>query len=238
MEIHLWTIDVSQNSRRISQNRSLNELEIARANRFKYPELGEKWAFFRQALREILAQHLSQQAKKIEFETNENGKPWLKNSKNEKNIFFNLSHSGSRAIVAVTSLCEIGVDVEKQKKVAELDAIANRFFSQSEQKALASLPSSQRQAAFFRIWTRKEALIKANGLGMSMPLDKFNVPISTLKDWVELEINNRCAKNGHYYLYDVMINGEYDAALCLYSDDLKIEERPQLLYYEYQAIDF
>lgn len=235
MNIDLWSIDIGQNSNGSMKNTCLNEFEIARANRFKFPELAEKWAFTRQALREILAEYLLQSAETINFEIAENGKPWLKSKLENKPIYFNLSHSGYKALIAITSICEIGVDVEKQKNMTELEEIAKRFFSQKECNALLALPNSQRQAAFFRIWTRKEAVIKANGLGMSMPLDKFNVPITTFNDWIELVISNSCAKNGHYYIYDVIINKEYEAALCLYSDDMKLEQKPKIRYYDYQA---
>lgn len=238
MEIDLWSIDISQNAKKIKENPSLNDVEIAKAHSFKFPSLGEIWAFTRQALRDILSQYLSIPADSIKFEIEERGKLWVRGKSPDKNIFFNLSHSGSKALVAVTSICEIGVDIEKQKILAELDDIAKRFFSHSEYETLLALPNLQRKAAFFRIWTRKEALIKANGLGMSMPLDKFNVPVADIDDWMQLEILDSCAKNGHYYLYDVMINSEYDAALCLYSGDVKLKGRPRLRCFNFQTNDF
>jgi len=88
---------------------------------------------------------------------------------------FNLSHTGALAALVVTEGVDIGVDVELADPVKE--DIAGRFFSVPEQKALAALPEAEQTRGFHRCWTRKEALVKALGDGLSAPLDGFAVSI-------------------------------------------------------------
>lgn len=88
---------------------------------------------------------------------------------------FNLSHSGEMALVAVTRLGAVGVDVEQVRPLDDMMGIAGQFFAPGERARLAEMPSPHRQRAFFDCWTRKEAYIKGIGLGLSRPLDQFEV---------------------------------------------------------------
>jgi phosphopantetheinyl transferase len=81
------------------------------------------------------------------------------------NLEFNLSHSGDFALVAVTQGRKVGVDVERIRQGISSHVIAQQYFSKAEVAELQSLPFEQREAAFFTCWTRKEAYIKAQGLG-------------------------------------------------------------------------
>lgn len=97
------------------------------------------------------------------------GKPYLRDS----GIFFNLSHSGSWAVCAV-SACEVGCDVEK---IAPIDLeIAKRFFFRTEYDDIAAQTTEEtRNEMFYRYWTLKESFMKATGLGMKLPLDAFRI---------------------------------------------------------------
>jgi 4'-phosphopantetheinyl transferase len=92
-------------------------------------------------------------------------------------VEFNLSHSGILALYAFTSGRAVGVDVELIRKVPDADDLAERFFSPTETALLRALPPDRRSLAFLACWTRKEAFIKALGLGLSCPLDAFDVTI-------------------------------------------------------------
>jgi 4'-phosphopantetheinyl transferase len=89
---------------------------------------------------------------------------------------FNLSHSGERALLALGVGRPVGVDIEQHRALDPL-ALARRFFSRDEIDALDRLGGQARAEAFFRCWTRKEALIKAMGDGLSFPLDSFAVQL-------------------------------------------------------------
>ena len=90
--------------------------------------------------------------------------------------FFNLSHSHGMATLAVSSSFDLGVDIELIRPI-EAEDLARRFFSAAENAALASLGEEHRLEAFFNAWTRKEAYLKAIGLGLAAPLDAFDVSL-------------------------------------------------------------
>jgi len=105
-----------------------------------------------------------------EFAFGENGKPYIKNC---TGFYFNLSHSGSRAVCAVSD-SEVGCDVEIIKE-AHLD-LAKKFFSKDECFAVENAPSKEdKKSMFYRIWTGKESYIKATGEGMKEKLSSFSV---------------------------------------------------------------
>ncbi len=93
----------------------------------------------------------------------------------EGGIRFNLSHSEGVGLVALTRQTEIGVDVERVRALPEADELVKRFFSRREGIAYAQLPSDQKPAAFFNLWTRKEAWLKATGEGIAHSLHLVEV---------------------------------------------------------------
>ena len=90
-------------------------------------------------------------------------------------IRFNVSHSGDLWACAVAVGREVGLDVEAVDPDRKVSSLATRHFSRAEADALAALPAAERTAAFHRVWTRKEAWLKARGFGISVPLDSFEV---------------------------------------------------------------
>jgi len=90
-------------------------------------------------------------------------------------LYFNLTHSDGLAALGVSAAPELGVDVEQVRPLKE--DIAERFFSPGEVAALRALPEDQQLPAFYRCWTRKEAVVKAIGEGLSRPLDSFDVTL-------------------------------------------------------------
>lgn len=138
-----------------------------RADRFVAEKHGQAYRAGRARLREILGGYLDQPPEALAFEYNAHGKPSLPDGP-----AFNLSHSGGWAALAVTDQ-PIGVDIEAIRPVEA--AVAKRFFTPVEQAALAA--AGRWDLAFFQIWTRKEAFVKACGPGLSMPLSDFDVSL-------------------------------------------------------------
>lgn len=104
-----------------------------------------------------------------EISLNEYGKPYF----SDQGVFFNLSHSGDRA-VCIMSDAEVGCDIERIRNVD--NNIAYRFFSENEQKYVCSFDSEDElKRAFFRVWTLKESILKCVGTGMHIPLRSFSV---------------------------------------------------------------
>lgn len=155
----------------------LSERERARAARFRRERDAHRWSVARGALRHILGEALGVASAGLEFDEGEHGKPSVRGA-GARGLAFNLSHSGGMALVAVTDGHEIGADVEEIVAMDDMSLVAERHFAPEERAALFALPEPERLDAFFRIWTRKEAYIKAIGHGLSHPLDRFAVSIA------------------------------------------------------------
>ncbi len=135
----------------------------------------------RASLRQILAHFLDTRPQLVVLRTSPTGKPFLENSP----ICFNLSHTTGMVLIAITLKHEIGVDIESatQNPAApsfDFESLAQRFFTPAEHAALLAFPPAERLRAFYRCWTRKEALLKATGTGIS-GLKTFEVPPSPLR---------------------------------------------------------
>ncbi len=156
--------------------------ERERAARFRFAEHRRQYIICRGTLREILSRYVELNPARIAFVYNRHGKPGLRDSPRGSDVRFNVSHSGGWALQAVTRAIEVGIDIERIDSRffnADLacERIPERFFSPRETAQLRALPADQQTAAFFRCWTRKEAYIKARGLGLALPLDSFDVSL-------------------------------------------------------------
>jgi len=105
------------------------------------------------------------------------GKPSLSTGYGVPPLYFNLSHSGEVALLGTAVGAEIGIDVELIRPDVIKEGIAERFFAAAEVADLQALPEKLQADAFFHCWTRKEAYIKGRGIGLSLPLDRFEVTL-------------------------------------------------------------
>jgi 4'-phosphopantetheinyl transferase len=131
-------------------------------------------------LRDILGRYLGVGAGQVEFTLDQYGKPSLGGEGARGDLRFNMSHSGELALYAVAAGRDVGVDVECTGREFDFDGIAERFFSPAEAAEIQALAAGQRAQAFFNCWTRKEAYIKARGLGLFLELDSFSVSTAVL----------------------------------------------------------
>src|SRR6185436_16346954 len=114
------------------------------------------------------------------------------------------------------------VDVEQIRTDLDPDSIAARFFSASEREILASLPRPARYRAFFACWTRKEAYLKARGVGLSMPLDQFDVSLLPGEEAGLLETRHDPAEALRWRLLPLGVSADYAAALAAAGFDWKL----------------
>ncbi|MBO9648310.1 MAG: 4'-phosphopantetheinyl transferase superfamily protein [Variovorax sp.] len=153
----------------------LSQAERDRAARFVFQRDRERFIAAHVALRQILSSHTGLVASQLEFVQGEAGKPALVRP---ANVQFNLSHSKSVALVAIgNGGAEIGVDVEVLRPMPDAEAMAASYFTEAEQRALAAAPSSLRERAFLSCWTRKEACLKAIGLGLGVDTRTFEAGV-------------------------------------------------------------
>ena len=175
-QVDVWRVFLDLPTASVKSIKSyLSADEAQRAVRFHFPADRDRYIVAHGCLRDILARYIHREPHQISFSTGEYGKPALVNN---EGIDFNLAHSGDLALIAVTCGHKVGVDVERIRQDMELESIARRYFSRREVSELLALSPEQRELAFFNCWTRKEAYIKAQGLGLSLPLDSFDVSLT------------------------------------------------------------
>jgi len=147
--------------------------ELARANRYKVGKAKSTFVLARGILRYLLARYLSIAPEKITFDYTAHKKPFLA-SIHQSNLSFSMTHSGEMALFAFGYDREIGVDIEKIGS-HDYEEIAKRFFTETESERLLSLSDDKRAVFFYQLWTRKEAVLKAMGLGLTVPLNQVEV---------------------------------------------------------------
>ncbi len=150
----------------------LSQDERGRAERFSFVRRRRRFVVARGALRRVLGAYLDVAPADIVFAYGRKGKPYLADT--AAGLHFNFSHSGERALIALGRI-PLGVDIERLRSLQDPDAIARRFFSNTECETLAAQPAEGKIEAFFTCWTRKEAYVKAVGDGLTIPLRSFNV---------------------------------------------------------------
>ena len=154
--------------------RLLSPPERARAAHFRFTRDRRRFVVRRGRLRELLAGRLGCAPGDVALTCNAYGKPRLGRGE----LRFNLSQSGEIALYALAEGREVGCDIEWRDDALPVEALAAQFFSPQEATGLRALPPDRRAEGFFNCWTRKEAFVKARGLGLSFPLDAFEVSLA------------------------------------------------------------
>ena len=176
--VHVWRAELtcSPNALQLySQILSPNEQE--RASRFRFDQDHDFYIAARGILRRLLAGYLYTEPQMLQFDTNAFGKPAL-SSPFDPSLQFNLSHSGGIGLFAFARNRRVGVDVEFCRPNVNFTELADSVFSPLERHFLRLMPADYRAPAFFACWTRKEAYIKAQGQGMALALDSFDVSLT------------------------------------------------------------
>jgi 4'-phosphopantetheinyl transferase len=177
-DVHIWRVRLDLRGSAFDRLDSvLSEHERDRARRFRFEHLQQQFTIAHGAVRVLLGRYLSAAPDRLRFGEGSHGKPEL--SEPSTAIRFNLSHSNDLAVLAVAGDRDVGVDIEAMRPVPEMDEIAERYFSHQEAIDLMQTAGDARERNFFRIWTRKEAFIKAIGEGLSCPLDSFAVSFAS-----------------------------------------------------------
>jgi 4'-phosphopantetheinyl transferase len=206
-EVHIYAASLQLPSEQLSVLFPLmSQDEQERALRFHFTLHQQRFIAAHGILRLILSWYLDVAPETIVFGYSDHHKPFLLN--NALNIHFNLSHSEDYALYAVTRVGEIGVDVEKIRPDDDKADVAQRFFSASEKSALFALPGEEQTTAFYRLWSGKEAIIKASGKGLSQPLASFSVSFNLQPELIHVD-----GKKWHLYPFD--IHPEFASACAL-----------------------
>ncbi len=219
-EVHIWHTGLDLPEAFVYDlEQILSEDELDRARRFHFPKDRRHFTVAHGRLRAILGLYLDAPPSHIGFRYNRYGKPSLA----ESAIYFNLSHSGGRALYAFTRRAEIGVDIERIRTDVEYAQIAEKFFSPRENAALRTLYAHQQPLAFFNCWTRKEAFIKAIGEGVSFPLDQFDVSLVPGEPARLLTIRGDARVAAGWQLEELDVGDGYAAAYAMQSTGCQLK---------------
>jgi 4'-phosphopantetheinyl transferase len=212
--IHVWSVDLDDPAWPVGAlHRLLDAAEDERRSRLRTTLLQRRFVVRRSLLRTMLAAYLDRPPAELRLHVLSHNKPALADEDNAHALHFNLSDCGARALYAFTLIGPVGVDVEAVVPLPDLERVAARWFSPEEQAALARLPHEQRAHGFYLAWTRKEAIVKAEGTGISLPLRRFSV---SLAPGEQARLLNTTLPVLHAFeLFDVPLDAPFVAACAV-----------------------
>jgi 4'-phosphopantetheinyl transferase len=152
--------------------------EAARAQRFHSAMDRDRYTVQHGVLRSLLAGYLGCGPRQVNICKSAHGKPWLAGEDGAGSLQFSLSQSGAYAAFAFSRCSSIGLDIEEIHEIQEMDGIVAQHFTPREKAEMLLCSMDFRLKAFYRFWTRKEAVLKAQGEGLLRPLDCVDVATS------------------------------------------------------------
>lgn len=216
-EVHVWraSLDLSKPPQQNLLG-TLSADELSRASRFRFEKDQRRFIEVRGMLRQILGAYLQKPPHALQFHYSNNGKPVLATN---DTLQFNLSHSDNMALYAFTYNRNIGIDLERIRQDIAIEEIANRFFSEAEIVSMRQLTESKRNELFFQYWTRKEALIKATGVGLSFPIETFDVSRVNGSILSPIPLPSDHEEKPQWYGQDLLPGPGYTAAIVVEGGD-------------------
>jgi len=223
--IHIWHVDLDAASPFLrSLWEVLNDPERLRATRLARVRDRNRFVAGRAALRLILAHYLRYDPAQLDFVFGRFGKPRL-NELLRSTISFNLAHSGGIALYAIAQQREVGIDIEQIRPDLTTDEVIQEFLTCREQDELYGMPQAQQSAAFFRCWTRKEALVKARGEGVSGGLSQIDVSLEPHSKNALRTVYDEPEAHLHWSLQSLKAPEGYAAALAAERHGWSTEDR-------------
>ena len=174
--VHVWAFSLEGAPPVLEKCRQyLSPAERERADRFVFPRDRLHHTVAHGVMRHLLGAYCDAPPESLEFDVSAAGKPRLRVRGGPADaVQFNLTHSDDRAVLGVSDGRELGVDLEKIRSIEAVE-ISRRFFFGSEREAIESATPERRESIFYRYWVAKEAVLKAQGIGLGFPLDHFRV---------------------------------------------------------------
>lgn len=170
-EVHVWRAHLGAAAERVRRG-TLSRNELERANRLRRPDHREAFVFARDMLRTVLSGYLRADSAQLVFEISTYGKPVLAGQP----IEFNLGRCGGAVLLAIASGRPVGVDLESCERDIEIVTLADACLTRDERHVFDALAAPLRKAWVLQLWTRKEALLKAQGSGLSRDPRELDVP--------------------------------------------------------------
>ena len=219
-EVHLWWARVSDAEPHLDRLRPmLNSEELERAARFRVEGAARRFVVARAVLRSLLGLATEVDPAEVVFAYGEHGKPRLAAG----GPSFNASDSGDFVAVGLAS-AELGIDVEVVRPLARRERLALRICTERELEAFETIPEAERDAAFLRLWTCKEAALKAVGTGLSGGVR--NIEIDLRPPDGPPRLHRLCSEVDSWTLLPVALNPELVCSVVIRGDGGKVRIRP------------
>jgi len=183
--------------------KSLSDIELEKASKFRFLEDQHRYIVTHATLRTILGSYLKTEPAEIEFISNDFGKPSL--SEKYERIHFNLSHSKGISALAFSTKSEIGIDIERIEPKFDFEMIANSHFSKAENHFLHAEKMESRNR-FYTLWTRKEAFLKAVGIGIG---ENIGIEVFRKVNQFRQEMPLPGIQGGDFYLKTFLFQNQY-----------------------------
>jgi 4'-phosphopantetheinyl transferase len=223
-EVHVWQVDLIAWEKAVeSLHELLNPEERERAARFKFPAPRNQYVISRALLRRALGVYLKIEAREIRFRTTANAKPELAADDLRLNdVRFNLSHTQGVTVFAIVRHRRVGIDVERIRADTNAMELAERFFSHPEVNWLRTQPASEQIASFFSCWTAKEAYIKAQGEGLSLPLGSFGVLPMPATTKLQLQVYDDVEESRRWSMHRLDLGPDLRAAVAVEGENCRV----------------
>jgi 4'-phosphopantetheinyl transferase len=222
-EIQLWRIQLNGTPGLCERyNSLLSPPEQAHASRFRLDQAREHFIVGRGCLRILLGNASGTDSRSIDIGTGAHGKPET-HLFNASNIFFNVAHSKNTILIALGRQGVLGVDVEYFDRMTDIMEVARFNFTKGETASLAAIVDMEaRKRAFYRYWTRKEAIAKADGRGLLLSLSSFDVSHDST-NLHPVRVRESAEEEGKlYFVSDLELGDEAAGALALESPSCRV----------------
>ncbi|MFK0572859.1 4'-phosphopantetheinyl transferase family protein [Endozoicomonas sp.] len=163
-------LDIQQHYRPDESIKLLSPEELTQLAKITLPKSKARFLAGRSFIKHTLAQYLEIPAGDVRIETATYGKPY---QQHQPNLFFNLSHTGNWFALAISRHGEIGIDIETHKPRKNLSSMAQQVFTKAEQRWFKALTGKEQEAMFYSLWSLKEAILKAEGIGLNLAMNQL-----------------------------------------------------------------
>jgi len=225
-DLHLWRLkfdDLKDHFKLFQQ--ILSSDELTKAHQYHFTADQEKYIIGRAATREILSRYLKTTPASIIFSYNNFGKPYLNNT----DLHFNVSHTKSTLLLAITKGHPIGIDIEDCQPKLNFLSVAKTFCNDTEYQKLLSIETAHLNLAFYRCWTRKEAVLKAIGHGLFFPLDALEVTFLPQETAHGKNLSHTDYPESSWEIIEIIPEPDCLAAIAV------VKKPDQLLFYSFKS---
>ena len=222
-EIHVWAscLDVAPTASAVF-GASLSEGERMRAKKFRFQQHKSRFIVGRGLLRAIMSHYLQVEPARVEFKYNLQGKPELTRPFDSSGIHFNLAHSEDLALFTVTTIGPVGIDVERIQANKDARELVKWFCSPCEQELFENLAPQEKQLAFFNLWTRKEAFLKATGEGIAQLLSQVEVAFQPGKPARFIAVSGDSERASRWSVRDLSLGPDFAAAVAIQAKNFRL----------------